>query len=218
MRTRSLIIGLIHYCCTFASAVAWFSAIAKIVTSFCLVCCSTHCVTIGLLVIGALSGSTLLCLPDLIFYSDTYPIKTSLGVNPCIRINLPLIAGMISSKLCPHSFFADSSCFNTHLQIWLVTNCTFCSTNPTNKECMVRAKICVVLWFWKNIVISNPVKWVPLLLKMHRGKPNMGTCQEPKSLNAPSKIAFQLRMHHENNLNVSSGLVTHWSRLPWVYY
>ena len=43
------------------------------------------------------------------------------------------------------------------------------------------------------------------------------SCQELKSPNTPSKVVFQLRMHHKNNPNVLSGLVTYWSRLLWVH-
>lgn len=175
MSIRSSTIGLVHRHCTFASDIVWFSAIAKIIAFFHSVCCSTHCATIGLSMISVLFEAIFLCLLDSIFHSGTYSIKISLGVNPCIWISLPLIAGMISDKLYPHSFFADSSRLNTHLWIWLVTSCTFCSTNLTNEGWVVGAKICIVLWFSKNIVISDPVMWVLLSLKIHRGKPNMGT-------------------------------------------
>ena len=54
---------------------------------------------------------------DPIFHSGTYFIKILLGMNPCIQISILLIAGMISGKLCPYSFFADGSRFNTHFWI-----------------------------------------------------------------------------------------------------
>ena len=73
-----------------------------------------------------------------------------------------------------------------------------------------------------NLNNKNEIKTVTLLdigaiRVAFINKAMMHHCQESKSPNAPSGKTFPLRMHHKNNLNVLSGLATHWDRSPWVH-
>ena len=122
-----------------------------------------------------MSGITLYALFCVIFYSGTNPRIITAGVNPWRRTSLPFTEGKILGMLRLQIVFAPGSRSNTYFLTWLMTNWTFLSTKPAEKEWLIGARIWVVPWDSKKAVISAPVKWEPLSWKMQRGNPKTGT-------------------------------------------